>query len=156
MIRLLFGFFMSLLLAGPALANTWTDCVGNSFVGAIAAGVTACLDCTDAAGADDCVDSRKFDVTADSALICFNPDTATEGADNASIRIRHCSTGLKPAASPEDSCHSITTNVITGITGSPAVQDACHRVPPGAYFIDFVSDGTAGDEPQITFRGENN
>ncbi len=155
MTRILFGFLMALLFAGPALANTWTDCVGNAGVGAINQSTLACMDCTDSAGADDCVDTRIFFVGAASALICFNPDTtASEGADVAQIKIRYCAAGTKPAANPEYSCHSITTNAITGITGSPGVQDACHRVPPGGYYIDFIDDGGAGDTPQVTIKGE--
>ena len=157
MTRILLALFAALLLAAPAAANTWTDCVGNT--GGELSTITkynlVCLDCTDSAGADDCVDTRVFHIRAKSALICFNPDTAaSEGADAAQIKIRNCSSGTKPAANPEYSCHSITTAAITGVTGSAGTQDACQRVATGTYFIDFIDDGGAGDTPQVTIQGE--
>jgi hypothetical protein len=147
---------LALLLAAPATANTWTNCVDdNAWAGNISPTTLACLDCLgNATGTNDCVDSRLFFVVAPEALICFNPDsTASEGADVAQIKIRYCSSGVKPSANPEYSCHSITTNPITGITGSPGVQDACHPVGPGAYFIDFTTDGGAADTPEVTIQG---
>ncbi len=146
-----------LLAAAPVAANTWSDCSDNTSgeLATITKTNLVCLDCTDAAGDDDCVDSRLFFVNAVAALVCFDPDVlADEGADVAQIWIRHCPDGKKPASNPEYVCGKITDSVITGIQGAAGTQDACHRLKPGAYFIDFVNDGAAGDEPRVTIQGE--
>ncbi len=148
---------VSLLLAGSSAANTWSDCSGNTSGDLVR--ITklnlVCMDCTDSAGDDDCVDSRLFFIGAKSALVCFDPDAAgSEGADAAQIDIRYCPDGQKPAANPEYVCGKITNSVITGIQGAAGTQDACHRLPPGAYYIDFSNDGGAGDEPRVTIQGE--
>ena len=151
----IFLLLAALLLAGSAAANTWTDCSGNTTadLGRITKYDVVCLDCTDAAGADDCVDTRAFSIGAKEALICFDPSTDSEGADVAQIDIRYCPDGKKPAASPENTCGKITTTVITGIQGSSGTQDACHTVGAGAYYIDFINDGAAGDTPRVTIQG---
>ena len=146
-----------LLLAGASAANTWSDCSDNTSGDLVR--ITklnlVCMDCTDSAGADACVDSRLFFIGAKSALVCFDPDAAgSEGADAAQIDIRYCPDGQKPAANPEYVCGKITNSVITGIQGAAGTQDACHRLPPGAYYIDFSNDGGAGDEPRVTIQGE--
>ena len=156
MIRLILFFFVSLLLTGPSAANTWTDCNGNTSpeLYRIAEWGLTCLDFTDAAGADPGVDSRVFFVAAKTALICFDPGDNTEGVDVATINIRYCPNGPKPAATPENFCGAITTAVITGIQGSASTQDACQRVGPGAYYIEVVNDGAAGDASRVTIQGE--
>ena len=146
----------ALLFAGAATANTWTDCSGNISpdLGRITRYDVVCMDCTEAAGADDCVDTRLFFIGAKEALVCFDPDTAgTEGADAAQINIRYCPDGKKPTANPEFVCGTITTTVITGIQGSAGTQDACHAIGAGAYYSEIVDDGGAGDTPRVTIQG---
>jgi len=155
-IRLLL-ILLALLIAGAAGANTWSNCVGGTSgdLVRITKYNLVCMDCTEGAGADPCVDSRVFFIGADSALVCFDPDTAAdEGADVAEIDIRHCPDGKKPSANPEYVCGKITDSVITGAQGSGGSQDACHRLPPGAYYIDFTDDGDTDDEPRVTIQGE--
>ncbi len=153
----LLGLLAAILTASPAVANTWSDCAGDT--GGDLVNITkynlVCLDCTEAAGDDDCVDSRLFFVGATTALICFDPDVAlSEGVDAAQINVRYCPDGIKPAANPEYTCGKMTDTVLTGIQGSAGTQDSCLRVGPGAYYIEFVDDGFAADQPRVTIKGE--
>jgi len=141
-----------LLAAAPVAANTWTDCNSNTSgeVYSITGYNLSCVDWDDTAGED----TRVFFVRSISALICFDPALDSEGVDTATIKLRYCPNGKKPAANPENECLSITTNAITGIQGDPGTQDACQRVGPGAYYMEEVADGGAGDDSRLTIQGE--
>jgi hypothetical protein len=142
-----------LALALPAQATqTWTNCSGGS----PANGVTVtrydrlCLDWVTA----DSGDSQIFVVGTKTALLCFDPDINTEGADAAKINFRYCPNGIQPAASPENECFALSTAPITGITGAAGTQDACERVGPGTYYVEIETQGGAGDESRVTIQGE--
>jgi hypothetical protein len=141
-----------LLAAQPVAANTWTDCNGNTSgeLYRITGYNLVCVDWDDSDGAD----TRVFFVGAISALICFDPALDSEGPDTATVKLRYCPNGHKPAANPENECFSITTNAITGIQGDPGTQDACQRVGPGAYYMEEVADGGGSDESRLTIQGE--
>jgi hypothetical protein len=153
MIRILFGFLVALLLAGPAAATiVWTNCSGGTTGNLIQ--VTKydvlCIDWdeTDTAGTN----TRHFIVGAKEALLCFDPDLATEGAATAEINFRYCPNGKMPAANPENECFALSTIPITGITGSAGIQDSCERVGPGLYYVEIETGGSSEDS-RVTIQG---
>ena len=141
------------LFSGPALANTWTDCAGNTSGNLVT--VTGfellCFDFTSTG-----VDSRVFMVGADSALICLDPALDTDGNDVTEILIRYCPKGQKPASNPQNECFALTTLPMSGTTGSPGVQDSCIEVGAGAYYIDITTLPAGGDNARVTIQGEGN
>lgn len=142
----IFAFLVALLLPGMAQA-AWTNCQGTTLAttGSVGHGKLICYEFTDG------TDSGLFSVTADAALICHNPDITTEGPATSTIYIRACTAGGSASAF---TCHKTTTTPITGLTGSSGTQDACQRVPRGAYYID-VQTPSGGETSQVTIRGEN-
>ena len=148
-----FGLLVAVALtASPALANTWSDCQGNTSGNLVAVKKwqLLCLDFD-----ENGVDSRIFMVGANTALICFDPALDSEGTDVAQIDLRYCPNGKKPAANPENECFKMTDSPITGVTGSAGTQDACHRVGPGVYFVDITTPPAAGDDARVTIQGES-
>ena len=139
-------------LALPASATqVWTDCNGGTSGNLIT--VTAyqllCLDFDE----NDSGDSRIFRVGANTALVCFDPDIATEGVKDGKVNIRYCPNGKQPAASPELECIALSTIPITGIEGSAGIQDACIRVGPGTYYVEITTQ-TGSEDARVTIQGE--
>jgi hypothetical protein len=142
-------------LAFPVTAQaiTWSDCHGNT--GGDLITVTAyqllCADFdeNDTAGTD----SRIFRVGTNTALLCFDPDIATEGTATAEIFFRYCPNGIMPGSSPENQCFTLTTIPITGLTGQAGIQDACERVGPGTYYFE-IETGTSTEDARVTIQGE--
>jgi hypothetical protein len=112
-----------------------------------------CLDWDDDNEVDALV-GRQFIVRAKTALICFDPNILSEGADAAEVSIWHCPDGSMPAANPEYECLMLTDAVMTGLDGAPGTQDSCIEVPVGAYFVLQDTDPDVGDEPRVTIQGE--
>lgn len=150
--RALFTLLAALFVAAAAHSATWDRCDGSGSGGRTNIGRTD-KTCWNFLAADTTGESEImfFSVTG---LICFDPNTATEGADAAQITIRMCPNGKKPAANPHLECFALSTVPITGITGDAGVQDACERVAPGAYYIDIDVAAVDPDTPRVSFRGE--
>jgi hypothetical protein len=147
------AFLAIVAIALPAqAAQVWTNCSGGS----PANGVTVtrydrlCLDFA----AGDTGDSQIFIVGAKTALLCFDPDINTEGADATKINFRFCPNGIMPAASPENECFKLSNDPITGITGAAGTQDSCERVGPGTYYVEITTTPAANDEARVTIQGE--
>jgi len=142
-----------LALAVPAqAAQVWTNCDGGSPTNGFTVSKYGrlCLDWV----STDSGDSQIFVVGAAAALVCFDPDINTEGAEVAEVNIRYCPNGKQPAATPEIECFKLSNVPITGITGLPGTQDSCVRVGPGTYYVEIETAGGAGDESRVTIQGE--
>jgi hypothetical protein len=151
----LLAALLALFVATPAAATiTWTNCSGGTSGNLVQ--VTKyevlCIDWDDT----DTGDTRHFIVGSKTALLCFDPDLATEGASTAKINFRYCPNGLLPAANPENECFALSTIPITGITGAPGIQDACVRVGPGLYYVEIETGGGSTEDSRVTIQGEGN
>jgi len=144
---------LSIWMSLPASANTWTDCFGGTSGDLISVKNYECLKFSfDENG----VDSRIFRIISTTAMVCFDPALDSDGADVAEITIRFCPSGTKPSSNPQNACFATSTASITGITGSAGTQDACQRFGPGVYYVDITTPPAAGDDAEVTIRGEGN
>lgn len=110
---------------------------------------------------DECVawrftvveDSMAITFRSPSGLICFDPNTATDGVATGEVEIRYCPSGLKPSTNPENTCITITATPLTGLTGGASAQNSCIRVGPGTYWAD-VSTSPGGQSAIVYFQAE--
>lgn len=144
---------LSTWMALPALANTWTDCAGGTSGDLISVKNYECLKFS---FDENAADSRIFRIVSTTAMVCFDPALDSEGADVGEITIRFCPSGVKPTSNPENACFATSSAPITGITGSAGTQDACQRFGPGVYYVDIGTPPAAGDDAEVTIRGEGN
>lgn len=142
------------LIAGPATSTSlWADCDGSASVTTAQARTDRSID----PGETGCFhfnaaeNSPVIHVFSPAALICLDPDVTTEGADTAKIMIRRCTPGV--VVYDANRCTEILDAALDGTVGSSGTQNACDRVPPGAYVI--VNDTSAGtDEAIVSFEAE--
>ncbi len=98
-------------------------------------------------------DSPGITINSNTALICFDPDTSTDGVATGQVTIRRCPSGNKPGTNPENTCGVIMDSPLTGLTGAAATQNQCIRVGPGLYWSD-VGTSPATDSAVVYFQGE--
>jgi len=92
-------------------------------------------------------------VTAQSALICFDPDILQAVTTTARVIPHHCPAGfIADTANPLRSC--ISLGELVGTEGDAATQDTCVRVGPGAYIFEVSVECATGDTCQISVKAE--
>lgn len=142
-----------LLVAGMASAGegTWYRCGSTKKAkSTIGPGVASCygIDNTDS-------DSKsKTFYVVDTALICLDPDTATDGADAAEVMILRCPAGLGDNAPSDELCIDILDAPLDGTAGAAATQNACVRVARGSFWIEVTTVPAASDTTVISVEGE--
>lgn len=153
---LTFATTLFLMSAGaPARgAGVWTTCpLADLTAGTTITNFqiqTKSVKCWEYNGDDD---TPAVSVTAVSALICLNPDLATEGAATANMMIRRCDYGRKPSSNPERSCGTVLDLALTGLGGAAGTQNSCIRVGPGVYYGESTV-GSGGESAVLSFTGE--
>jgi hypothetical protein len=150
-------FALGMLLAMPALgASQWATC-GYATVALAAASNTSSANGKITREESECFyfnsteDSRVFRVTADTALICLDPDVASEGAANAEVMVRYCHAGATTA--DVNVCIEVLDAALDGTVGASVTQNACVRVTGGSYYIENSVDAAA-DEAVVSIQGE--
>jgi hypothetical protein len=164
-----FAAFALLLFASPAIGATWDfgcdDDTANDINFTIqpqatsAGPVQAHRGCFEFTDADSTTTSRTIQVAAETALVCFDPDTAATTTSAARVKIRKCPGGTKPASNPSNECIDMGgaatgESALDGTEGHPDVQNACMRVPRGVYYVDVTVACVAADFCRVTFEGE--
>lgn len=162
--------FALLLLASPAAGEAWSHgCQFNSN----GTGVrpteflinAANVACFRFVAADATVQSSLIVVQSETAVWCFDPDNTDSATDTSRVTIYHCPAGGVAGAttSASNTATCIRTGGANGQTylsgreGAAAVQNACIRTGPGAFFI-RASALCAQSSPnycQVTVRGES-
>jgi hypothetical protein len=96
--------------------------------------------------------SHTFYVTNE-ALICLNPDTASESADATEVMIHYCP--IVPTTGPDvNNCMDILDAPLDGTIGADDTQNACIRVARGSYWIEVTTPPAASDNAVISVFGE--
>jgi hypothetical protein len=99
--------------------------------------------------ADD--NSPIFRVVADTALICLNPNLATDGSATGEVMIRKCLPGVTTYSA--NHCMSMLDASLDGTAGASATQNSCLRVSRGKYIV-VNTTSTGGHEAQVSIEGE--
>ena len=135
-------------------AEAWGACGAVSVATAVTTGANQNI----ASGQSKCFyfngteDSDVFHVLAPTALICLDPDVATEGNDGvAEVMPRFCHTGVTTAS--VNRCLAILDVSLDGTTGADLTQNACKRVARGSYYIENTA-GASTDEAVVSIQGE--
>ena len=135
-------------------AEAWGACGAVSVATAVTTGANQNI----AAGQSKCFyfngteDSDVFVILSSTALICFDPDVATEGNDGAAeIMIRYCHTGVTTAS--VNRCKETLDAPLDGTDGAAGTQNACARYGRGSYYIENTT-GASTDEAVVSIQGE--
>ena len=111
--------------------------------------------------ADSTHNSPRIQVTAESAVITFDPqlDAVVTVATTALVVPRLCPIdGPIDTANPSFSCISIgganSSSSLSGVEGPAATQNASIRVGPGTYYFQITGACLAGDTCQVSVKGE--
>ncbi|MCK5439423.1 MAG: hypothetical protein KAI97_05740 [Gemmatimonadetes bacterium] len=151
------GLWLLLMVCLPGIAlgaEAWGAC------GAVSVGTvnTTGANQNIAAGQSKCFyfntteDSDVFHVLAPTALICLDPDVATESNDgDAEVMIRRCDPGVTTAS--VNRCGAILDVPLDGLTGADGTQNWCKRVARASYYIENTT-GAGDDEASVTIEGE--
>lgn len=98
-------------------------------------------------------------VTAQSALICFDPDILQAVTTTARVIPHRCPQGvIADTSNPARSCQSQGgangAASLDGTEGASTTQNSCLRVGPGTYYFEISAAAEAGDTAQISIEGE--
>lgn len=98
-------------------------------------------------------------VTAQSALICFDPDILQAVTTTARVIPHYCPQGvIADPSNPARSCPSLGgangAASLDGTEGTATSQNSCLRVGPGLYYFEISVAAESGDTAQITVKGE--
>jgi hypothetical protein len=98
-------------------------------------------------------------VTAQSAIICFDPDILQTVTTTARVIPHRCPQGFfADPANPARSCQSTGGEngaaSLDGTEGTRTSQNSCIQVGPGAYYFEISVAAEAGDTAQISIEGE--
>ena len=152
-ILLVIGLLLLLPSASEA-AEAWGACGAVSVATAVTTGANQNI----AAGESKCFyfngteDSDVFHVLAPTALICLDPDVATEGADGvAEVMIRLCHTGATTC--DVNRCKETLDVPLDGTDGADGTQNSCKRRPRGSYCIENTTSANT-DEAVVSIQGE--
>lgn len=155
--RILLAIGLLFLLTAPSIAiaaSAWGACGAVSVATVNTTGANQNI----AAGQSKCFyfngteDSDVFHVLAPEALICLDPDVATESNDGvAEVMIRHCHTGATTCS--VNRCIEILDASLDGLQGADGTQNACRRVARGSYCIENTT-GASTDEAVVSVQGE--
>ena len=99
-------------------------------------------------------DSAVFPISAQNALICFDPDAAGV-AGAARLDVEMCPYALNGGASAANACITILDAALSGAGGAAATQNACIRVKSGYYRLDpTVAPGSGAEKAIVIMTGE--
>ena len=101
-------------------------------------------------------------ITAQTALICFDPDILQTITTTARVIPHHCPQSFiadpTSAATALRSCVSLGgangAASLDGTEGTATTQNACVRVGPGSYYFEISAGCEAGDTCQVSVKGE--
>jgi hypothetical protein len=152
-IKLLGAALLALLIASPALAGagSWVVC-GSTRTASKNIGIGYC-----AAYEIDATDNDSMTFTfyvSNEALICLNPDSDTEGADDAQIMVHYCPVVPSTGTPDVNNCFDMLDSPLTGAVGDEDTQNACILVTRGSYWIEVTTAPGAGDATVISVFGK--
>lgn len=135
---------------GDCPIATTTGTIGSTSLGK---NDLACWTYDAADGVPSDAESPVFRITANSAVVCFDPDVRDNTTNAGRLTLFHCYAGkVGRAAQPTNTCQSM--GELDGTEGDAATQNACIRVGPGAYYAEGNVDCVAGALCRMTVKGE--
>lgn len=169
-------FLLTLLAASAANAGTWAlNCAYTTLTGTTASRPAEQvfsidefgLACYRYANADSTHNAPQnsagtlvgVKVTAQSALVCFDPDILQAVTTTARLIPHYCPHGtIADTSNPARSCPSIGgangNASLDGTEGTATSQNSCLRVGPGLYYFEASVACESGDTCQVTIKGE--
>lgn len=147
--RLLFLALLSVWMAIPVLAADEWGFTGCSSGSVATSGSVICysVDENSSTGV-----ASSFRVDADSALACWNPDTAVAGVGTGEARVWYCPYGSTTATCVTDVGAS-AGSTLDGTGGAAAGQLACVVLGRGKYLLELVTAPAAGKLGVFSVQG---
>lgn len=148
--RLIFSVFLTLALALPAFAvNDWGYSACQSQGSSVGDTGQICFDFNSGFTGGTVT---AFQVNAQTALACFDPDLTTAGTATATARIWFCPTGGATSASCGIQVCAAGGCTFDGANGVPSTQTACVVLGPGGYLLESVA-APAAETGLFSVRG---